>query len=412
MLRTAALADVLLLVVSKDKYADQSVWDMLQLLAPLNQPTVLCLNKTTEDSRQVVEGSLRQRWKELRGDAPPPVVSLPYRQDWGPALWPETGKALIDQLRQAAASAQRAQHSRQTKRLLATHWHTWLEPVQGEQNALADWNRHVEQAIDEAAALYQRDYLNHPQHYETFQRALGELLAMLEIPGLAKPMHYARQAVTWPWRQMAKLGKLAGGGKAQPGSEQLILGKIVDHLLLRLAEDVMQQREQDGRLHGWWSEMSRLLQSGREAQQQSFDTAVQRYQWEFQTEIESAARSLLERLQEHPGVLNSLRATRATADAAALGLALHTGGIGLHDFVLAPAVLSITTLLTESALGRYLHKVEADLKQRQRQSVEKLLRTQAEQLLLRLPEQLDGADKFNIPTQTVATAELALGHDH
>lgn len=413
VLRTAALADVLLVVVSKDKYADQSVWDVLQLLAPLQQPTVLCLNKIAEDSRELVENSLRRRWTELRGDTLPPVVSLPYRQDWGPTARHSLDGALFATLNQAAGRVARNRHGQNVRRLLAEHWDAWLEPVLGEQNAWSTWNREVEEAVQEAVQRYQRDYLEHPQHYETFQRTLVELLTLLEIPGLAKPLRYARQAVTWPLRQVARISHWVGGGKRPAGNETLVLEHTVEYLLLHLAECILRQREQDSRRHGWWNALGRLLQSRREAQKQAFDNAIQQYQQAFQAEIDGAAQRLLDKLREHPAVLNSLRATRATADAASLALMFHAGGIGLHDVVLAPAVLSITSLLTESALGRYLHKVEAELKQRQRDTVAALLQAQAEQQLLHLPEALDSADKFNIPLPTVDAAKAALSdHGH
>lgn len=415
VLRAAALADVLLVVVSKDKYADQSVWDVLQLLAPLEQPTVLCLNKTADDSRDIVETSLRRRWKEQRGGHSPAIISLPYRQDWGPTAWQEDNgiaTELLNQLAQAASKLKKAQYAQPVRRLLTTHWDIWLEPVRGEQNALNFWNQQVTEAVADAVKLYQRDYLNHPQHYDTFQRALVELLTMLEIPGLAKPLHMARQAITWPLRQITKLSRRVVNKPAQTGGETLILSRIVEHMLLHLAESVLQQREQGSRLYGWWNELGRLLQNQRVNQQQVFDIAIQRYQQDFLPEIEGAAERLLARLQEHPTMLNSLRAARFTTDAAGLALAVHAGGIGLHSFILAPAVLSITSFLTESALGRYLHKIEADLKQRQRDTVSDLLHAQAEQTLLHLPEQLNVSDKFNVPAQTIATAEKALHHEH
>lgn len=412
VLRTAALADVLLVVLSKDKYADQSVWDMLQRLAPLQQPTVLCLNKVAEDARELIEASLRRRWQEWRGGTPPPIVSLPYRQDWGPAVWQEQHHALYAHLSLVIHGVQRAQQHRSKQRLLSCYWDTWLEPVLGEQAAQAEWRRQIDAAVDSAVALYQRDYLNHPHHYETFQRTLVELLTLLEIPGLAQPLHYARRAITWPIRQITRLGHWGQGDKtATPGGETLTLNKATEHLLLRLAESVLQQREQDSRLHGWWSELGRLLQNQRAAHQQALEEACRHYQLEFQSDIEKAARRLMERLREHPAILNSLRATRATADAASLVLAVHAGGIGLHDMVLAPALFSVTSLLTESALGRYLDKVQTELKQRQREAFTALLQNQAEQYLLRLPEQLSSADKFAIPPKTLAAAQAAFDHD-
>ena len=78
VLKTAALGDVILLVLSKDKYADQSVWDILRLLEPLATPTVICLNKVTPDARDVLVKSLRNKWSDVRNDQPLAIVTLPY----------------------------------------------------------------------------------------------------------------------------------------------------------------------------------------------------------------------------------------------------------------------------------------------------------------------------------------------
>ena len=45
VIRVMALADVVIIVVSKEKYADQSVWDIVSALEPVHQPTIICLNK-------------------------------------------------------------------------------------------------------------------------------------------------------------------------------------------------------------------------------------------------------------------------------------------------------------------------------------------------------------------------------
>jgi hypothetical protein len=90
-----------------------------------------------------------------------------------------------------------------------------------------------------------------------------------------------------------------------------------------------------------------------------------------------------------------------------LGVALHTGGIGVQDFIIAPAILSVTSLLAESALGHYLHKAEADLKSRQFKETQSLFDTHIRPVLLALPEKLKGAGRFNIPLETVVAAEAS-----
>ena len=86
-----------------------------------------------------------------------------------------------------------------------------------------------------------------------------------------------------------------------------------------------------------------------------------------------------------------------SADAAAVALAVKSGGLAPADLVLAPAMLSVTTLLTENALGSYLESIKRDLKRRQRQHMkeqvpEEVLQTRLMQLgdELSLPESIAG----------------------
>jgi len=412
VLRTTALADVILLVVSKDKYADQSVWETMRLLEPLGQPSGVCLNKVAESVRGTLLHSLEQKWRSVRQDAPARAVVLPYLEDWeteAPVrLRGETGH-LIALVNSAIAGVERGRQSEHAKRLLATHWARWLAPIKTEQNALTEWNGMVDDAIREGLAIYRRDFLNHPQHYETFQRALAELLTLLEIPGLAGAFVMARKIVTWPVRQITKLGQSFGARhQGEASQETAVLMQVLEHLFIRIGEGVMEKSEDDSALRGWWREMGVLLRSERKAEGARCDAAIAQYHQAFQPEIDRTAHQLYDKLREHPAVLNSLRATRITTDAAALAVALHTGGIGIHDFILAPAILSMTTMLAEGALGQYLHKAEAELRQRQYQEVERLLNRLVRPALNRLPEKLDPSDKFNLPTETLEAAEALL----
>jgi hypothetical protein len=108
-------------------------------------------------------------------------------------------------------------------------------------------------------------------------------------------------------------------------------------------------------------------------------------------------------------VLNSLRATRVTTDAAAIALTLQLGGIGVHDLIFAPAMLSVTSLLAESALGSYMHKVEHELKQHQLTTVKQTLFVESiGQKLFALPEQLSTMTHFNISPGQLQAAEHQL----
>jgi GTPase Era involved in 16S rRNA processing len=404
VIRAIALADIIILVVSKEKYADQSVWDIMSALEPLNQPTVICLNKLSEGSEALLIQSLKEKWHLARKDNFPEVVPLYYQKQTGLPFWPEVKQTLLIDL---ASKVDPKKHVRFEQELLQKHWQTWLEPVIAEHQALNDWQGLVDEAIKQALDNYQRDYLNHPHHYETFQQALAELLTLLEIPGLAGILTGARKVLTWPVRQIMKLGRKRLH-IADSSQEIVLLNQVAEHLLIQLADRLMDNAEKDNQRH-WWKELSSLLRRQRQVILQDFSVAAKNYHVSFQQDVEKTAQRLYHKLQEQPMVLNSLRATRVTTDAAAIALTLHMGGIGVHDLIFAPAMLTVTSLLAESAIGSYMHKVEHELKQHQHNTVKEALFVESiGQKLRALPEQLSTITHFNISPDQLQAAEHEL----
>jgi len=404
VIRAIALADIIILVVSKEKYADQSVWDIMSALEVLHQPTVICLNKLSEGSEALLIQSLKEKWQLARKDDFPEVVPLYYQKQTGLPLWPELKQTLLMHL---ASKVDPKKHGRFEQELLQKHWKTWLEPVIAEHQALNDWHGLVDVAIKQAMDNYQRDYLDHPHHYETFQQALAELLTLLEIPGLAGIFSGARKVLTWPVKQMLKLGRKRLH-IADTSQEIVLLNQIAEHLLIQLADRLMDNTEQDNQRY-WWKEISSFLRRQRQGILQDFSTAANNYHVSFQQDVEKTAQRLYHKLQEQPMVLNSLRATRVTTDAAAIALTLHMGGIGVHDLIFAPAMLTVTSLLAESAIGSYMHKVEHELKQHQLNTVKQALFVESiGQKLRALPEQLSAMTHFNISPDQLKAAEWQL----
>lgn len=402
VLRTVALADVVILVMSKDKYADQTVWDTMKLIEPLNQPTLLCLNKLDPETEPVLVRSLGEKWRAYRAGPLPPIVCLPYARNREGAQAVERAP-LIDALRSIWPKQDGVDRDRVARGLASRHWEEWLAPVRREQQAEASWDATVDALLRDAVAIYRRDYLDHPQHYHTFQRALAELLVLLEMPGIGNAMALARRAVTWPFRQ---LGKLTRGGRRNEldSQESAILADIASHALIRANEAALLRCDEQAGLRAWWLDLAGELRRLRLAGMPEYAAACARYQQEFTPQIAATAHQLLERLREHPAALNGLRATRLTADAAAVAVALHSGGIGLQDFIIAPATLALTSLMTEGVIGRFLRRAELDLKQRQLEAVESLLRAVLAQPLRELPGRLGGPARFGI---TVAQLEPA-----
>lgn len=401
VIRAIALADMLILVVSKEKYADQSVWDIMAAVEELYQPTIICLNKLVEGSESVIIESLKEKWRHARTDEFPEVVPLYYQKPGGLPVWPESRRQLLNQL---ANKVRHDKHARFEQALLRRHWQTWLEPVFAEHQVLNNWAELVDLMIGQAMESYQRDYLNHPHHYETFQLAMTELLHLMEIPGLERVLAGTRKFLTWPVRQFMKLGRKSRH-ISDSSYEIVLLNQIAEHTLIQLSDKLIDKTEQSQ----WWRQINSVLRGRRQDVLQDFGLAAKDYHLSFQQDVESAAHRLYYKLQEQPVVLNSLRATRATADAAVIALTLQMGGIGLHDLVIAPAMLTVTSLLAESAVGSYMHKVEAELKQNQFDTVKQALFAGSLRIkLLQLPEHLSMNTHFNISPDQLHAAELQL----
>ncbi|PPD48176.1 MAG: GTP-binding protein [Methylobacter sp.] len=404
VLRAIALADVLVLVVSKEKYADQSVWEMMAEVEALNQPTLICLNKLTEGSETVLLPSLKEKWQQARSDAFPEVVPLYYQKATGSPQWPGEYQNAIAQL---AKKVSHPKHARMEQALLQKHWQAWLEPVREEHQLFDDWQTLLDGLLKQAIDTYRHDYLNHPHHYETFHQAMAELLALLEIPGLAGFMTGVRKALTWPMRQMMKLGRKRLH-ITDSSQEVKLLNQLAEHALIQLADQLLDKTGQSQQ-SDWWQALSTLLRRQKPEILQQFAGAVKNYHLDFQQDVEESAQRLYHKLQEQPMVLNSLRATRVTADAAVIALTLHTGGIGVHDLVIAPAMLTVTSLLAESAIGSYMHKVETHLKQQQFTAVNQALFVGClSQALNALPGQLANTTHFNISPGQLQAIEQQL----
>jgi hypothetical protein len=404
VIRSIALADVLILVVSKEKYADQSVWEMMTFLEVLHQPVVICLNKLTEGSEAILISSLQEKWQLARADAFPAVIPLFYEKQSGAPQWSLAATQLLRELTHQVSHKKQA---RFTQELLQKYWQDWLEPIRAEHQALTDWQALCHATIQAALDSYQRDFLNHPHHYETFQQALAELLILLEVPGLASFLAGTRKALTWPVRQVMKLAHKRQH-VANTSHEVALLKQLAEHTLVQLVDKLLDHAEYSQQSQ-WWKALNSVLRAQRAGLLQDFAEAAQNYHIDFQQDVEHTAQQLYHKLQQQPIVLNTLRTTRVTADAAVIAFTLYTGGIGVQDLVIAPAMLTVTSLLTESAIGSYMHKIENELKQQQFNTVKHTLFIDSlAKRLLALPEQLSTLTYFNISLASLSAAEQQL----
>ena len=377
------------------------------MVRTLGKPLLVCINKLDSQDQDTVLQSFEQRYQQQFDCTPPDIVILPFvpreiqpetssndgADDKTIAIAEATRGRLYTAVQHALDAVDRQTQTSATHQFIDTHWDLWLEPVHQEMTAATQWHEIVAQTINDAEQLYISRYLDNPQKYDTFNRALAELLTLLEIPGVAKTLVRTRQVVTWPARKLFGFGRAAlqrDEHQTIPDQELDVLDLAFEQALIHLQSEMFEQQQQiDEQLH-WWQAMHTCFQHNKLELTTQFSNAAVECQSEFAPRIEEAAKKLYGQLQEQPILLNTLRATRVSTDAAAVVLAVKSGGLAPADLIIAPAMLSITTLLTESVLGRFMDKIKADLKREQSAHVSKhLLAGVLKKRLLELAEELD-----------------------
>jgi len=200
-----------------------------------------------------------------------------------------------------------------------------------------------------------------------------------------------------------------GRGPQEPDAETRVLEEGVAHLILNLERFAGEQAAQSGDgLQIWWQQLWQLLMERREELESDSAEFIANHRAAFDPKIDEAAQSLFLYLQDHPTTLNSLRAARVTADAAAVVLALKTGGISPNDLILTPALLAVTSMLAEGAVGHYMQTVEADLKKSQLESVEQYLSEPLQQVLAALAQDIQHKGLYGLSSSGLAEADQVL----
>jgi len=385
VLQSVAMADVLVLMVSKDKYADKSVWDMLRLVRRLGKPLFVCINKLDEKDRQTVVDSFQRRHNEQFGttnDADvPDIIALPFvrndatdNTDHAINIDADTRNALRALLQRHASETDRSGQNLHINQFIEDHWPEWMAPIELESDAQNSWQHAVDTAIADAKDRYATRYLNNPQKYDTFNKAIAELLTLLEIPGLAGTLVATRNLVTWPARKLFGIGKSMTQRIAEPADQELeVLDLILEQTLTSLQGHILVQLQETQDTQAFWSSMQKAITEQKLDIRERYTQRASEVQKEFEPKIEAAAQQLYGQLQSQPALLNTLRAARVSTDAAAVVLAVKSGGLAAADLIIAPAMLSVTTLLTESALGQYMERSKNQLKSEQQALIDRAL---------------------------------------
>lgn len=398
VIRTMALADIIVLVVSKEKYADLTVWEMLATIAPLRQPIVLCLNKVLPQDLAQLRLSLAEKWQQTRDDDFPEVVCLADNQTTGGVcVWQESAQNVLVQLADQRVALD---HFERQNAFIKHHWQDWIAPLKAEHEMIAEWRGLVDDNITQIALRYEKDFLDTVQ-YKDFKMALLRLMDLLEIPIIAGAAGKVRRVVTWPITKTVGLFKKT----AQESREDLILQELGKHFFTQIATQLQIKIIADSQ-NEWRHSCAQLLDEQKSNIVAEYEQAIDEHARVMGQEIEDAAKSMCRNLENSPKTLNLLRAIRTSADLAALATIFSPAA--LYNIAITPVVFSLTSSITQSAVGVKMQIAQKKLKERKLAAVKKDLFGDCLQQPLNNLAALLADARFGISEKQLENAEIQL----
>jgi hypothetical protein len=380
VLEIIGLADVVVLVLSKEKYADHTAYELLSLLLMSGKPVVVCLNKfTAAEGPEGLEHFRRQMLDTPdRQHAVGEPVMLAYVESTAmDRVWAPSG-GVAAPVRQALAARLRQpdslrQHSvRGAVRFVAEHIDTLLQPAWRECALRAEWRLRVEDGLAACLALYRQQYLEDERRYDSFRLALFRLIELLDVPGINRVTRLLRQVVTapirWGWGLLKRL--VAPAPAVPPRAEVQVLQESLETTITALHTFLLERQDD----HPLWRQLRERFAPAIPTLLEGITRRLQAHEQKLTQAIDVAARRIYERLQESPAQLHALRGGKLALEVAMTLAAVKSGGLAPHDLLYGSLAYAGLQTVVQMLGEHYVHSVKTALQDTQVAAVEALLR--------------------------------------
>ncbi len=390
LIEALSLADVVVYVTTKEKYAVDMILEWVLLLQEAGFQIVNVLNNTPNRQQQDVLTSQRDALNTVaqrHGHAAMPldavafpvvnahasneVVSILSDPQFAPA------NALRQKVRQVAF-APRMGRAEAALQFAQHHLPKVLAPALIEIESLATWNSAVENAVQQFVTDYQQNYLDDPHRYDAFTRVSVRILDLLNPPirGLKESLSMVRSVLRLPARAIIWVGKQAwnrlnGTPEDKPAVVPAEIKTYTEAhaTLLNTLSRVIETERLKVRHHPFWDTLGQHWAVQLTDLQREFQERLDAHWREMDQRIEATAQAIYAELEKNPTQLNLLRASRLGIDAAAIVISLvatmHTGGVFenvIQELIVAPAMLSFIEGLSHSVASNYVDIRKADFK--------------------------------------------------
>jgi hypothetical protein len=231
--------------------------------------------------------------------------------------------------------------------------------------ALQGWRDAVQRGQVDFDDRYFNEYLS-GAHFHRFDEALVRLLDLLELPGIGRVIGGALWVLRTPYRLMRGLVNKA---LSRPASASVPEEQALREGLSAWLDVLRREALQRAASHPLWGHINKGFETGlADLAKERFDLGFRGFQMGLTNEVDRTARAIFEDLQQKPMLLNTLRGTKLTLDAAGIAGAVATGGLAHWqvDLVLVPLAASITQALVEGLGKQYVETQRGQARQRQR----------------------------------------------
>jgi hypothetical protein len=376
VLDVVALADLVIMTVTDESYADDRATALLRMVYDSGVPLHVIANKLADGPEllQDIRDKLAVYWHGT-------VLSLPLVKGRTPDERLESLMATAEAQRLRQTIAREVAPETQLKRqvlagsveFLQRQFAEVLRPLVAEVDMAKAWEHMVRRITQqEILERYDHEYLD-GERYGEFNQTLVRLMDQLEIPGVGPLLRLLSSAVRTPFRMASvALRALWGGAKAQPiqSPEYEVLDRLIQHWLSVLRSEAQLLASTGS--HPAWGDLARRLDSLDFSRHlaQTFERAYSAYRQRLDEEIQRRVQEIYHALVQRPWLLNALRGTNLIVDATSITLVIKSGGLNWSDAVFGPLVAGLRHALLEAGLDKYLQTQQSLLKQRQFEAIQ------------------------------------------